>query len=205
MLWSKKKSPHAAPSACCPPRGSFLPWGGPAAKKAPTLRLRLALHLAACMPLGFARHTAVRNGLLCVQAHPQGGAFCLGAARRQKKPPRCAFGLRSTSRLVCRSDSLGTQQSAMDCCVSRLIPKEELFALGRPGGKKKPPRYAFGLRSTSRLVCRSDSLGTQQSAMDCCVSRLIPKGELFALGRPSGKKDRECHSTIFVKICSTCP
>ncbi|ASR88589.1 hypothetical protein AFA_03455 [Alcaligenes faecalis] len=108
-----KKKPLATPSACCPPRGSFLPWGGPAAKKkppryafsllppegelfalgrpggkekAPSLRLRLALHLAACMPLGFARHTAVRNGLLCVQAHPQGGAFCLGAARRQKRP-----------------------------------------------------------------------------------------------------------------------
>ncbi|TSH92794.1 hypothetical protein FOZ76_15435 [Verticiella sediminum] len=28
-----KKSLHAAPSACCPPRGRFLPWGGPAAKK----------------------------------------------------------------------------------------------------------------------------------------------------------------------------
>src|SRR5690606_5945270 len=47
-------------------------------KKAPTLRLRLALHLAACMPLGFAWHTAGRNGLLCVQAHPRGGAFYRG-------------------------------------------------------------------------------------------------------------------------------
>src|SRR5690606_22353335 len=28
-----KKCPHAAPSACCPPGGRFLPWGGPAAKK----------------------------------------------------------------------------------------------------------------------------------------------------------------------------
>ncbi|OZI52847.1 hypothetical protein CAL25_08850, partial [Bordetella genomosp. 5] len=37
-----KKGPHAAPSACCPPRGRFLSWGGPATKKAPTLRLRLA-------------------------------------------------------------------------------------------------------------------------------------------------------------------
>src|SRR5690606_12990395 len=26
------KGPHAAPSACCPPRGRFLPWGGPTAK-----------------------------------------------------------------------------------------------------------------------------------------------------------------------------
>ncbi|OZI51766.1 hypothetical protein CAL25_09545 [Bordetella genomosp. 5] len=56
-----KKGPHAAPSACCPPRGRFLSWGGPATKKAPTLRLRLAA--------------------------PRGGAFCLGAARRQKKAP----------------------------------------------------------------------------------------------------------------------
>src|SRR5690606_7684013 len=34
----QKKSPHAAPSACCPPRGCFLPWGGPAAKKNPAVR-----------------------------------------------------------------------------------------------------------------------------------------------------------------------
>src|SRR5690606_25533697 len=28
-----KKCPHAAPSACCPPRGRFLSWDGPATKK----------------------------------------------------------------------------------------------------------------------------------------------------------------------------
>ncbi|OZI38777.1 hypothetical protein CEK29_19940 [Bordetella genomosp. 5] len=28
-----KKCPHAAPSACCPPRGRFLSWGGPRQKK----------------------------------------------------------------------------------------------------------------------------------------------------------------------------
>jgi len=27
------KKPHAAPSRLLPPKGSFLPWGGPAAKK----------------------------------------------------------------------------------------------------------------------------------------------------------------------------
>ncbi len=53
------KGPLATPSACCPPRGGFLSWDGPATEKAPSLRLRLAA--------------------------PRGGAFCLGAARRQKK------------------------------------------------------------------------------------------------------------------------
>ncbi|AXA72111.1 hypothetical protein CE205_16645 [Achromobacter insolitus] len=43
-----------------------------------------------------------------------------------------------------------------------LPPEGALFALGRPGGKKKPPRCAFGL--------------------------LPPEGALFALGRPGGKK-----------------
>jgi hypothetical protein len=38
------------------------------------------------------------------------------------------------------------------------------------------PRYAFGLRSTLQPACRPDSSGAQQSAMDYCVSRLIPKG-----------------------------
>src|SRR5690606_7642508 len=42
----------------------------------PTLRLRLVLHLAACMPLGFARHPPER------EVSP--GAPSLGAARRQK-------------------------------------------------------------------------------------------------------------------------
>ncbi|AWG34542.1 hypothetical protein CA948_05120 [Alcaligenes aquatilis] len=60
------------------PEGAFLPWDGPAVKNAPTLRLRLALHLAACMPLGFVWRTAVRNGLLCVPAHPQGSVFIGG-------------------------------------------------------------------------------------------------------------------------------
>jgi hypothetical protein len=83
MLLYNEKSPHAAPSACCPPRGRFclgaarrqkkpprctfgllppegevLPWGGPATKKAPTLHLRLAA--------------------------PR-GSFHLGTARRQKR------------------------------------------------------------------------------------------------------------------------
>uniref|UniRef100_UPI00333ECF9B PepSY domain-containing protein n=1 Tax=Castellaniella defragrans TaxID=75697 RepID=UPI00333ECF9B len=54
-----KKGPHAAPSACCPPRGLFLSWGGPATKKAPTRRLRLAA--------------------------PRGGRFCLGGGPAAKK------------------------------------------------------------------------------------------------------------------------
>ena len=59
-----ERSPHAAPTACCPPRGRF----------------------------------------------------CLGAARRQKKPPRC-----SASRPASRSDSPGAGQSAVDCPVSGFI------------------------------------------------------------------------------------
>src|SRR3546814_14306761 len=35
LVAAPEKSPHAAPSACCPRRGRFLPWGGPAAKKSP--------------------------------------------------------------------------------------------------------------------------------------------------------------------------
>jgi hypothetical protein len=89
---------HQAVSQKIPPRCAF----------------RLALHLAACMPPGFVWRTAVCNGLLCVPAHPQGGVFCRGApsfeaARGGKEhPPRYAFGLRSTSRPACCSDSPGT-------------------------------------------------------------------------------------------------
>ncbi len=53
---SPKKCPHAAPLACCLAR-----------------HLGLWHHLAACMPLGFARHATVRRGLLHVRAHPRGG------------------------------------------------------------------------------------------------------------------------------------
>ncbi len=51
-------------------------------KMAPALRLRLAAHLAACMPLGFARHGAVRRD--CTMSGPvlQGGVFHLGTALR---------------------------------------------------------------------------------------------------------------------------
>jgi len=33
-----KKSPHAAPAACYPPRGRFLPWDGPAVKNDAVMR-----------------------------------------------------------------------------------------------------------------------------------------------------------------------
>ncbi|MBN3270275.1 hypothetical protein CUR95_24810 [Bordetella bronchiseptica] len=57
----KKRPPRCARYAgLLPPEGAFLPWGGPAAKRTPTLRP------------------------LCGLAAPE-GAFCLGAARRQKK------------------------------------------------------------------------------------------------------------------------
>src|SRR5690606_26215801 len=56
----QKKPPRFTACAVRCPQGALLPWGGPAAKEAPTLhRLRGSL--------------------------PPGGAFCLGAARRQKK------------------------------------------------------------------------------------------------------------------------
>src|SRR5690606_5124134 len=72
LSWERpgnKKASHAAPSACCPPReGAFCLGSGPATKKPPTLRLRLA-------------------------ALPGRALFVLGAARQQKSLPRCAFGL----------------------------------------------------------------------------------------------------------------
>ena len=53
-------------------------------------------------------------------AAPRGGAFCLGAARRQKMPPRFT----------------ATRFAA---------PRGGVFALGRPGGKKPPRCAARGL------------------------------------------------------------
>lgn len=54
--------------------------------------------------------------------------------------------------------------------------------------RKYPPRYASGLRSTSRPVYRLDSPGTQPSAMDYGVSRLIPKGAFLPWGGRAVKK-----------------
>ncbi|TCU93183.1 hypothetical protein EV686_11266 [Paracandidimonas soli] len=79
---SPKKCPHAAPLACCLAR-----------------HLGLWPHLAACMPLGFARHATVRRGLLHVRAHPRGGP----AAKkfRPRKGPESASLSRAKAGAAC--------------------------------------------------------------------------------------------------------
>src|SRR5690606_35043956 len=78
--------------AGCPPRGRFLPWGGPAAKESPHAAQAGACWLppkGALFALG--RPGGKRIPPRCagwrLLAAPQGGAFCLGAARRQNNPP----------------------------------------------------------------------------------------------------------------------
>src|SRR5690606_38186490 len=71
---------------------------------------------------------------------------------------------------------------------------------------EKSPHAAPSARlSTSRLARRSDSPGTGQSAGDCPVSGLIPKGGFFALGRSGGKKWASLHWPIFLSMTGTSP
>ena len=66
----RKKSPHAAPSACRTPRGRFLPWGRPGGKRNGQ-RLALAIILALGLALGIA---IMRMGdSPAQQAHSRGG------------------------------------------------------------------------------------------------------------------------------------
>ncbi len=60
-----------------------MPWGGPAAKKAPTLRLWLAAPRGGAFRLGAARRQKSPHAAPSACC-PRGGAFRLGAARRQK-------------------------------------------------------------------------------------------------------------------------
>src|SRR3546814_6951810 len=90
----KEEFPHAAPLACCPPRGRFLPWGGPAAKRCPH-----AAPLACCPPRGrffaLGRPGGKKMPPRCAFGllPPEGVLFALGRPGGKKMPPRCAFGL----------------------------------------------------------------------------------------------------------------
>src|SRR3546814_11767517 len=46
LVAAPEKSPHAAPSACCPRRGRFLPWGGPARSEEHTSELQSLMRIS---------------------------------------------------------------------------------------------------------------------------------------------------------------
>ncbi|PJM91027.1 hypothetical protein CV044_00690 [Achromobacter ruhlandii] len=75
------KGPHAPPlRGSLPPKGAFLPWGGPAAKIAPTLR-RCAVAAppkGAFLPWGGPAEEIAPTLRRCAVAAPQGGVFALG-------------------------------------------------------------------------------------------------------------------------------
>src|SRR3546814_12967570 len=64
LVAAPARSPHAAPSACCPRRGRFLPWGGPAAKKSPPGLTSTCQHdSATCLTLRARSQDARKSGV----------------------------------------------------------------------------------------------------------------------------------------------
>ena len=132
------KSPHAAPAvrACCP-RGAFLPWGGPTAKRLPRCARCAGLLPRGAFALGGPAakepHAAPAVRACC----PRGGFLPWGgpAAKRPHAAPAvraCCLprGLFALGGPAAKNPTLRP--------LCGLVAPEGLFALGRPGGKKAP-------------------------------------------------------------------